>query len=334
MNNYKIILVLTVILTAVIKLASAQTADISQPAKKYVFMADPFVLKYDGMYYLYGTRHAKRGIQVFKSIDLKNWEGPAGATDGFALVKEDSYGDKAFMGAYVAKKDDKFYFFYVATDGPSIAVAMSDSPLGPFIQKNKKPLNLEGKSIAPHVFTDDNGKSYMYFTKPEQGNKIYVAEMEDDLRSVKENTARECIVVTEPWEHTDKNHQQNWPVAEGAAVLKHKNTYYLFYTANHYLNPDYNVGYATSSSPIGLWTKYEGNPILKKSADAVGIGSGEFIKNPAGELLFFYHAHYNLNKVSPRKVVYSKVEFVPDKNGGPDVVKIDNEKYFPQIMIK
>jgi xylan 1,4-beta-xylosidase len=135
--------------------------------------------------------------------------------------------------------------------------------------------------------------------------------------------------VTEPWENTEKNPNQRWPVAEGAAVLKHKNTYYLFYTANHFKNPDYNVGYATSSSPFGPWTKYKGNPIIRQSLGAVGVGSGEFIRNKAGELLFFYHAHHNLEKVSPRKVVYSKVNFIPNPNGGPDIVEIENKKYFP-----
>lgn len=324
----KTIIILTVILTIMVRLAVAQKIDISKPSENNVFMADPFVLKDGETYYLYGTRSAKRGIQVYRSKDLKIWEGPVGAKDGFALVKEDVYGDKHIMGAYIVKKEDQFYFYYVATDRPVIAVATGDSPLGPFTQKNEKPLNLKGKSIAPHIFTDDDGRSYMYYTKLQGGNKIYVAEMEDDLLTVKENTAKECIKVTEPWENTDKNPSHDWPVAEGAAVLKHKDTYYLFYTANHYLNPDYNVGYATASFPTGPWTKFEGNPIIKQNDEAVGIGSGEFIRNPAGELLFFYHAHHNLEKVSPRRVVYSKVEFVPNDNGGPDVVKM-SDKYFP-----
>lgn len=320
--HLKFILVLAVGLFTISDVASAQAP------KTDVFMADPFVLQDNGTYYLYGTRKAIRGIQVYQSKDLKNWVGPVGKKEGFALVKEDVYGDKYIMGAYLVQKSNKYYFYYVATDVPQIAVATGDSPLGPFSQKIQQPLNIKGKSIAPHIFTDDDGRSYMYYTKLDKGNKIHVVEMEDDLLSVKENTDKECIVVTEPWENTAKNPNQKWPVAEGAAVLKHKGIYYLFYTANHYKNPDYNVGYATAPSPLGPWTKYEGNPVITQNKEAVGIGSGEFIRNPAGELLFFYHAHHNLEKVSPRRVVYSKVEFVSNEKGGPDVVKMRG-KYFP-----
>lgn len=321
-------------------LLAAAVADIrvgsSQPVstagQDYLFLADPIALEHEGVYYIYGTRQGNRGIQVFQSKDLNNWTGPAGAKDGFALVKEDSYGEKHFMDPYIIKERDRFYCYYVATDEPAIAVATGDSPTGPFKQVEERSLGISGKSIAPHIFRDEDGRSYMYYTRLEQGNKIFVTEMSADLLSVMEPRGQECIRATELWEITNKNPNPNWPIAEGAAVLKHKETYYLFYTANHYINPDYNVGYATSSSPTGPWTKYAGNPILQTSDDAVGLGSGEFIFNRAGDLLFFYHAHYDSTKVSPRKTVYSRVAFVPDPNGGPDIVRIDKEKVYPRVI--
>lgn len=190
---------------------------------------------------------------------------------------------------------------------------------------------LKGKAIAPHVFIDEDGKKYLYYTKLDHGNKIYVVELNEDLQSVKNNTNTACIHVTEPWENSAN---ASWTVAEGPAVLKHKGIYYLFYTANDYRNPDYNVGYATSSSPIGPWKKYEGNPVLKKSPKAVGMGSGSFVRNASGELFMFYHTHYNRNKVSPRKTVYSKCKFVSGGDNNPDVLKVANEKHFLYKTLK
>lgn len=63
-------------------------------------------------------------------------------------------------------------------------------------------------------------------------------------------------------------------------ILKKGNTYYLIYSANHYESKDYAVGYATASSPKGPWTKYSGNPILRRDKEAaksvglVGTGHG------------------------------------------------------------
>ena len=46
-----------------------------------VHIRDPFVLPYEGTYYLYGTRGATcwgeaDGFDVFLSEDLKTWDGP------------------------------------------------------------------------------------------------------------------------------------------------------------------------------------------------------------------------------------------------------------------
>jgi beta-xylosidase len=74
--------------------------------------------------------------------------------------------------------------------------------------------------------------------------------MKDDLSAIIPETLRECIAATEGWENKANS---NWPVAEGPSVLKHNGLYYLFYTANDFRNPDYAVGYATSSNPLGPW---------------------------------------------------------------------------------
>lgn len=52
--------------------------------------------------------------------------------------------------------------------------------------------------------------------------------------------------------------------------------YYLIYSANHYQNKGYGVGYATSKSPMGPWTKYDKNPLLQgdESTGLVGTGHG------------------------------------------------------------
>ena len=72
---------------------------------------------------------------------------------------------------------------------------------------------------------------------------IWVAEMNDDLTSIKKETLTKCISATEPWE------KKQGTIAEGPSLLKKGNTYYLIYSANHYESKDYAVGYASASSP-------------------------------------------------------------------------------------
>ncbi len=58
-----------------------------------LFMADPTIFYNKGTYYLYGTGgNSAKGFLVYTSSDMKNWKGPMGATDGYALIKGDTYG--------------------------------------------------------------------------------------------------------------------------------------------------------------------------------------------------------------------------------------------------
>ena len=61
---------------------------------------------------------------------------------------------------------------------------------------------------------------------------------------------------------------------EGPSVLKKNGIYYLIYSANHFESKNYGVGYATSDSPVGPWTKYVGNPILQRVYELMGTGHG------------------------------------------------------------
>ena len=54
-----------------------ETAD---TVKQVMQVADPFVLKVDDVYYLYGTNDlgADKGIPVYRSKDLREWGGARG----------------------------------------------------------------------------------------------------------------------------------------------------------------------------------------------------------------------------------------------------------------
>jgi xylan 1,4-beta-xylosidase len=56
---------------------------------KTLMLADPHIFFHEGLYYLYGTA-SHQGFEVYASRDLKNWRGPVGAKNGFALKKGDA----------------------------------------------------------------------------------------------------------------------------------------------------------------------------------------------------------------------------------------------------
>ena len=265
-------------------------------------IVDPYILCYKDMYYAYGTSRGD-GFEVYCSNDLKSWKRSA----NLALSKDDSYGDKWFWApeVYYVEKYKKFYMYYSVEE--HVCVATSDSPLGPFVQDEKRPIR-EEKGIDTSVLFDEDGKAYLYFVRFTNGNVIWCAELKDNLKEIKEETLTQCIEATEPWETVFGK------VAEGPSPLKLNGVYYLLYSANDFRSLDYAVGYATSASPFGPWKKYTGNPLLHKVENLVGTGHGAPFVDGNGKYRYVFHAHKSQTEVNQRNTYIIDMSF-SDKNG-------------------
>lgn len=286
-------------------------------------IGDPYVIKYQDQYYLYATSAPGLGFKVWQSDNLVDWQLKALALDRSKEWNNWGVGD--FWAPEVIHYQDKFYMTYSARDEDGhlkVALAISDNPLGPF--KNlKAPLFDRGLSfIDGHIFIDYDGRPYLYYSKDCSENiidgnhvsQIYVQEMSKDLLSLK----GEPVLAVEPnqaWEGVGEDWQWN----EGPYVLKHKQTYYLMYSANFYASVDYSIGYATASDPMGPWKKYEYNPILSKelSRGISGPGHNSIVLSPdESELFIVYHTHT-----------------YPDEPSGNRTVNIDR-LYFEDFRLK
>ena len=290
-----------------------------------IFLADPVIYNEKGVFYLYGTvgGNPNNGFKGYTSTNLKNWKRTNNIHDGYALKKGDAYGTSNFWAPQIFVDHNIFYMAYVANE--NIAIATAATAAGPFTQNTPKQLDAPVKQIDPFIFIDDDGKKYLYHVRLTNGNKIFVAQMKDDLSAIVPETLKECITATTPWENTAHT---NWPVTEGPSILKHKGIYYLFYTANDFRNPDYAVGYATSNSPLGPWIKYAGNPIMsKKNIGVNGTGHGDFVKDEKNILWYVFHTHFSDSVVSPRKTALIKMNFKEDKMALIDKVEIDVKSF-------
>lgn len=290
-------------------------------AQKPVPLGDPFIMLFDGKYYAYGT-HAPDGIAVFVSDDLKSWEVPAAARNGLALHKDDVWNDHWFWAPEVYYINGKFYMYFSADE--HICVATADSPLGPFKQKIKKPMIEDEKCIDNSLFIDDNGKAYLSFVRFTDGNAIWIAELEDDLTTVKKETMTPCLHVSQEWETV-------WPrVNEGSFIIKHNNKYFMTYSANSYESQLYGVGFATADHVMGPWKKYAMNPILQQPGELVGVGHSALFRDKNGELRIVFHAHNSKQKIHPRTMHIGTVKFV--KKDGGEIMKTGNTILTPELI--
>ena len=272
-----------------------------------LLLADPCVLEDDGWYYIYGT-HSNDGIVVYRSRDMLTWSDLCGnAKGGLALYKDDVWGEKWFWAPEVYKIGDKYFMTYSAEE--HICFAESDSPCGPFVQREKRPYLPDEKGIDSHIFFD-GGKAYMFWVRFEGPYGIWMAELTPDLRSLKLETARLILEpMADSWEHVQAH------VSEGPAITKHKGKYYMTYSCNDYQSRDYAVGIAVADSVEGPYERHPENPILHRHAGYVGTGHHTLTPTPRG-LYMVYHAHYDHQRIHPRQTLITPVRFVRDKEWG------------------
>ncbi len=293
---------------------------------------DPYILHddADGRYYLYGTGGgAKDGFSVYVSDDLVNWK--TGGQVYFGNRKG-SWGVHSFWAPEVYKRNDKYYLFYSAQWGYNpkgeeenfkIGVAVSDSPVGPFKDLTDKPLFDPGYPIIDaNVLFDESGKTYLYYSRccykhpvesevadwakkkglyeEVEESWVYGVELKSDFSGV---IGEPVLLLRPPVKMNDKqaewesrsvtNEEVNRRWTEGSFIFNHKGTYYMMYSANHFGGEHYAVGYATSTEPLGPFTKSSTNPVLEKNTgkggEVSGTGHNSVLFLPNGKMLCVYH---------------------------------------------
>ena len=246
---------------------SVQKQD-NNPVIRHIRTADPSAHVWEeGKVWMYTSRDAEDavnynsmdGYRAFSSTDMVNW------TDHGEVLhsKNIPWGEIGWMWAPTAiYKNNKYYLLYPhsvkgSKDDMRCGVAVSDIPQGPF-----KDIGwikgVEGQWLDPCVFTDDDGKTYLYWGVREPK----MALLKDNLLELAE-TPRSIV-------YGAKN------FFEASYMHKYNGKYYYSYNAG--------LGgfYAMGDSPYGPF-EYKGAINPKQRQDHHSIVEYK------GQHYFFYH---------------------------------------------
>ncbi len=241
--------------------------------------ADPYIFRFNGMYYLYATTQAKVPYALgWKSRDMMNWEQCTGEGLAQGHVSEDKILEHAYAPE-VYYFNGKFYM-YTSPAGNGHYILSSDSPEGPFTLDTG---NI-GMSIDGSVFIDDDESMY-FLNASGSGIEIHTMNAMNDI------SPRTTVL---------SNTKLGW--TEGPMIIKRDGTYFLTYTGVHYLSDGYRVVYSTEqdgnplSSANAFATGGE-DPILL-SVDGIykGLGHSAFVQGP--DLDSYYIVYHNMNKIT------------------------------------
>ncbi len=277
------------------------------PSYEYIPDGEPHV--YGDRIYLYGS-HDKAGSKSFCDHILKVWSAPlsdptAWEDHGIVLSTRDvdghkddiSWSDDEFYAPDIVKAKGRYYLFAQIVGAPC-AVAVSDSPAGPFKVLGKikapegSPMDFAGWSqyFDPGLLLDDDGKVYLYWGF----GRSFVAQLNpDNLTEILPGTYREDIISKEP----------PFRFYEACSPRKISGSYYMVYANGAEL------AYAISDSPTGPF-KY-GGVIVGNTGDAHGGNIHGGLANVNGQWHVFYHRQTNNTNFS-RRACTEPITIEPD----------------------
>jgi len=155
--------------------AKPQHKPIDEPLVTHIYTADPSAHVFKGRIYIYPSHDIESNVAQDDEgghFDMKDYHilsmdsiGGKVIDHGVALdIKDVPWAGRQLWAPDAAFANGKYYLYFPAKDKKDvfhIGVATSASPEGPF---NAEPNFIKGSySIDPAVFTDADGKSYMYF---------------------------------------------------------------------------------------------------------------------------------------------------------------------------
>ncbi|OIN56121.1 glycoside hydrolase family 43 protein [Arsenicibacter rosenii] len=310
-------LVLTGALLGIAAGSEAQTVKgtkpISKPLVSHIYTADPSAHVFNGKIYIYPSHDYEAGVKeddlgshfAMKDYHILSMDAINGkVTDhGVALdLKDIPWAGRQLWAPDAAYKNGTYYLYFPVKDKQDvfrIGVATSKSPAGPFKPQGQPMKN--SLSIDPAVFTDTDGKTYMYIggiwggqlqrwkTGKYDPNGKEVAPDQPALAPKMARLTDNMLEFAEPLKEIKILDKAGKPLLakdnnrrffEGGWMHKYKGKYYFSYSTGdtHYL------AYATGDSPYGPFT-YQGvimNPVK-------GWTTHHSIVEFKGKWYIFYH---------------------------------------------
>jgi beta-xylosidase len=213
-------------------------------------------------YYVCGTQRG--GFEIFSSKNLRDWRSVGNTGQGGCA--------QCWAPNFMAYKGRIFMTF---TDGASMttSVAVADKVTGPY-----KIVCAGGvPGIDGYLYAHGDGTVWCFYNPIKRGAIMAVAKMSADLSRVE--SSKDLFTGPVP------GLRQAQITVEAPVCTRVGGLLYLSYSISA-TGPDYNLSYATGTSPLGPW-KQSGTVLLP--ADKTGHGHHDIVQTPKGTFVCVYH---------------------------------------------
>ena len=265
----------------------------------------------DGRVYLYGsydisgrTSFCSWEYRVFSSTDLIHWLDHGKSFRSAPPNASLDWTDAPLFAPDCIYHNDRYYLFF-CNAGNREGIAESVSPSGPFT--NAVPVEgADRDAIDPAALVDDDGQVYLYWGQ----FHLRGARLRPDLKAIEPETLQTHLLT----EEADGFH-------EGASIRKRNGIYYMVYADSSRDNKPTCLGYATSESPLGSFTK-RGIIIDNIGCDPNTWNNHGSIAEINGQWYVFYHRS-SQGSMFNRRVCVEPIHFNAD--GSIDEVEMTTQ---------
>lgn len=300
-------------------------------------IGDPFVLRFNGKYYLYpSTSDPCDGIKVFESDDLVHW-----TYRGFAVAETEATSHGAYAPEVVYYNG--YFYLCQSRGGNGHYIYRSESPTEGFelistSSRGEGDIDFGniGMGIDGSFYVSDDGKLYLLHTSTPAGLKY------NEITDI-ENVCPDTLGKTGELGAANLDH---W--IEGPGIFRRGSFSYLTYTGNHVISSGYRVAYsyAENLSDLSSFEQPLDNvTIIDTDAEHRGLGHASNFNGPDLDSVYTaYHSlvgsgparRYNLdryfaagsiltaNGVTHRPVA---VPDSPDQGGYAETLRRDGDAY-------
>ncbi|MGF2054718.1 glycoside hydrolase family 43 protein [Vagococcus fluvialis] len=272
---------------------------------------DPYILTYQGKYYLYGTRAAStwgemNGFDCYVGDSLEEWEGPIEIfkkPDGF-------WANQNYWAPECYYYDNNFYL--ITTLGADnrkkgVHVLKADNPLGPF--EYQRQLTLKNQECIDGTIYEENSKKYLVYSRTFQDSAfgdMYALEISMDFKKIKENPFRLFSANEASWANpipfakSEFGLDGDFYFTDGPCLIRKENELLMLWSS--WASKGYSVGIAKSTSKKikGPWTQVK-QPIIEDG------GHGMIFRDLDGEYFYTYHYPNESEQERPKLVLLNNL---------------------------
>ena len=245
---------------------------------------DPSVVLAGGRYVAYSTQSRGENIPVVSSPDLVHWSTP---TDALPVLPGWAEAGYTWAPSVVADPAGGYEMFFAARDRrldlQCIGRATSRSPLGPFVDPDRRPFLCQaalGGSIDPYVFTDDGTSYLIWKSDGENGAPQQVwSDTLDAPDTGLVGPAALLLSATTSWENG---------VVEGPAMLQTGTGLFLYFSGNSWTSSAYSIGAVGCDTPLGPCVNTPAGQVVSSESALSGPGGPTFFAAKGGRTMMAF----------------------------------------------